>query len=192
MRVLQVFLIVALSALASVSKGQGAPSAKNSSLDQKLEHIRTNGAREHPDTAPTEFTEHEVNGYLASPEVKLPVGVRSVTLQAAPGIVTGNSRVDFDQIRAGSHSSNPLLSVFSGVHDVVVVAHAKGRGGQGFVDIDSVSLDGVEIPQFVLELFVEKYLQPKYPQIGLRSRFTLPNRIDTAVVGTHKLVIAQK
>jgi hypothetical protein len=58
--------------------------------------------------------------------------------------------------------------------------------------VDSVSLDGVEIPEFVLELFAEKYLQPKNPQIGLDSQFALPNRIDTATVGLHKLIVTQK
>jgi hypothetical protein len=100
--------------------------------------------------------------------------------------------VDFDRVREGIHSSNPLLSIFSGVHDVVVIAHAHGAGGQGYVHVDSVSLDGVEIPEFVLELFVEKYLQPKNPQIGLDSQFALPDRIDTATVGVHKLIVTQK
>ncbi len=33
---------------------------------------------------------------------------------------------------------------------------------------------------FVLELFVEKYLKPKYPDIGIDSRFALPARVDSA------------
>jgi hypothetical protein len=100
--------------------------------------------------------------------------------------------VDFDRIRAGVRSSNPLLSIFSGVHDVVVATHAYGAGGQGYVHVDSVSLDGVGVPRFLLQLFVEKYLQPKYPQLGLDSRFSLPDRIDTATVGQHKLTVTQK
>jgi hypothetical protein len=41
-------------------------------------------------------------------------------------------------------------------------------------------------------MFVEKYLQPKYPGVGLDSKFALPARIDTATVGLHKLTITQK
>jgi hypothetical protein len=44
----------------------------------------------------------------------------------------------------------------------------------------------------VLELFVEKYLQPKYPNIGLDSEFDLPYKIDTAVVGRNQLTVTQK
>ena len=161
-------------------------------MERKLERIKSNGALPHPDQTPTEFTEHEINAYLASGKVKLPVGVRSVHLEGQPEIVTGTARVDFDQLKAGRRSSNPLLSVFTGIHDVVVVAHAHGAGGQAFVNVDSVSLDNVDIPRFVLQMFVDKYLQPKYPNIGLDSRFALPNRIDTARVGAHKLTVTQK
>jgi len=58
--------------------------------------------------------------------------------------------------------------------------------------VDSVSLDGVEIPHFALELFVEKYIQPRYPGIGIDSRFALPDKIDTATVGQHQLAVTQK
>ena len=124
--------------------------------------------------------------------VKLPVGVRSVVFQEQPGIVIGTSRVDFDQLKAGKNSYNPLLSIFSGLHDVVVTAHAYGAGREGFVHVDSVSLDGVEVPQFVLELFVEKYLKPKYSNIGIDSRFELPARVDAATLGLHRVTITQK
>jgi hypothetical protein len=85
-----------------------------------------------------------------------------------------------------------LLSLFSGIHDVVVVANATGAQGQGLVEVQLVLLDGIEIPRFVLELFVEKVLQPKYPNVGLESRFALPQKIDTAIVGANKLNITQK
>jgi hypothetical protein len=161
-------------------------------MEEKLRQLEDNARLPHPDQTPTTFTEQEANSYLASDEVKLPVGVQSVKLQGEPGIITGEAKVDFDRIREGTRSSNPLLSIFSGVHDVDVVAHAHGAGGQGYVHVDSVSLDGVEIPQFVLQLFVEKFLQPKYPQIGVDSQFALPDRIDIATVGRHKLAVTQK
>jgi len=167
-------------------------SAAVSSIERKLQHIQSNGALTRPDQAPTEFTEQEINAYFASGAIKLPAGVQSVNFQGQPEIVIATTRVDFDQIRAGSHSSNPLLSVFSGIHDVVVSAHVHGAGGQGYVNVDSVSLDGVEIPRFVLQMFVEKYLQPKYPGVGLESKFALPDRIDTAKVGLRKLTVTQK
>jgi hypothetical protein len=192
-------LAVLLTLLVAVVPGATAKRVSSSSvysssaasMERKLEHIKTNSALVRPNPAPTEFTEQEVNAYVASGDVKLPAGVQAVTFQGEPGIITGNARVDFDQLRTG-RGSNPLLSIFGGTHDVVVVAHAYGAGGKGFVHVDSVLLDGVEIPPFVLELFVEKYLRPKYPNLGIDSQFPLPDRVDAAAVELHKLVLTQK
>jgi hypothetical protein len=177
----------------SWSQSQSNPSSgPAASAERKLQHVESNGAQMHPDPAPTEFSEQEINAYVASGNVKLPAGVQSVAFQAQPGVVIGNARVDFDQLKAGKNSYNPLLSIFSGMHDAVVSAHAHGANGQGLVHVDSVSLDGVEVPDFVLQLFVEKYLKPRYPNVGIDSRFALPVRVDSATVGLHKVIVIQK
>ena len=161
-------------------------------MERKLQRIESNSRAARPDQTPTVFTEQEANAYLASEKVSLPVGVQSLKLQGEPEVITGTAEIDFDRIREGTNSSNPLLSIFSGVHEVVVVAHAHAAGKEGFVHVDTVSLDGVEVPRFVLQLFVENFLQPKYPQFGLDSRFALPDRLDTAKVGLHQLAVTQK
>jgi hypothetical protein len=177
----------------SLSESRSLPNpALIASFEKKLQHVQSNSNQKQPDSSPTEFSEQEINAYFASGKVELPNGVQSVVCQEQPGIVIGTSRVDFDQLKAGKNSYNPLLSVFSGLHDVVVSTHAHGSKGEGFVHVDSVSLDGVEVPQFVLELFVEKYLKPKYPNVGIDSRFALPARVDAATVGLRKVTLIQK
>jgi hypothetical protein len=187
-----VLATVLIPTCSSFGKRNRAISADAASMERKLRHVESNGVSSHPDPAPTEFTEKEINAYFAAGKMQLPRGVRSVRFQSEPGVVRGTARVDFEQVKAGISSYNPLLSVFTGVHDVVVVARANGAGGQGLVQVDSVSLDGIDVPRFALQLFVEKYVQPKYPDIGLNSRFQLPDRIDRAIVGQHKLTVIQK
>jgi len=196
MRLAGALLVVATFAL-FIARPDGviAGSSQNgaaASVQAKLQHIERNADREHPDPTPTEFSDQEINTYFSAGEVKLPAGVQSVTFQEQPGVVTASCRVNFDELKAGQRSANPLLSLFSGIHDVVVVANAKGTGGQGVVEVQSVMLDEVEIPRFVLDLFVEKFLQPKYPDIGIDSHFPLPQKIDAAVVGAQKLSVIQK
>lgn len=166
-----------------------AEAARGSS---KIKHVRQNAERPNPDPTPTVLTEHELNAYLASGEVTLPKGVQKLQVAGQPGVIMARARVNFDDIVAGARSSNPLLGLFSGVHDVSAVAHASGTGGQGQVHVDSIALDGVAVPRMALELFVSRYLKPRYPNLGIDSTFKLPERINAATVGSHNLTVAQR
>ncbi len=180
--------------VAGISLGWSIPATESAaaSAQRKVDHLEANGALPHPDPAPTEFTEQEINAYIASGKVRLPEGVQSVHLVGVDGTVTGTARVDFDQVKTGRKSSNPLLSMFSGIHEVEVQAHAHGSNGTGTVHVDSVALDGAEIPRFLLELFVDKYVTPKYPGVGLDTKVPLPGKIDSATIGKHTLTVVQK
>jgi hypothetical protein len=163
-----------------------------SSMEMKLQHISANAGATPPDQTPTELTDAEVNAYFAAGRVDLPNGVKSVVFSTQPGVISGTARVDFDQVRQGRSNYNPLLSVFNGEHNVGVIAEAHGAGGQGFVHVQKVTLDDVEIPNFALQMFVEKYVTNKYPNVGLDSQFRLPEGIDTATVGSHQVTVTQK
>jgi hypothetical protein len=162
------------------------------SMQRKLDHINQNAQNNPPDQTPTVMTEEEVNDYLAYGTVKLPLGVRKVTLRGQSGVINALVNVDFDEIRGGQRSPNPLLAIFSGRHDVRLDADAAGSGGQGKVHVRNVSIDGVDVPAVALEYFVQKYVTPKYPNVGIDSQFQLPARIDLATVGYHKLTVTQK
>jgi hypothetical protein len=160
--------------------------------DQKFRHIESNSRRTQPDPTPTVLTENEINAYLATHQTELPKGVSKVRFTGSPGDITTDALVDFDQVTARAESSNPLLSLFTGTHDVQVVSHAWGRNGTGQVHIDSVSIGGIPVPHIALQYFVDKYIKPKHPNYGLDSRFRLPDRIATATVGVHQLTVVQK
>ena len=162
------------------------------SLQTKLDHIQQNGEQDHPDQAPTVMTEDEVNDYIADGRITLPRGVKKLKMEGRSGIVTAFLNVDFDEIREGQNSSNPMLSLFSGQHDVRVEADASGSGREGRVHAREVTIDGFSVPRMALEYFVSKYITPKYPNVGIDSQFQLPNKIDIATVGYHKVTVTQK
>jgi hypothetical protein len=190
--------LVALVCLALTAATETKPAAaqKQASLAdsaaQKLGRLQRNGIQQKPDQTPVVLTDEELNAYFAEGRVKLPKGVKSVRYSTEPGIISADTEVNFDEVRAGQESSNPLLAIFSGVHDVQVVAHAAGSGGLGRVQVESVALDGVKVPRFALEMFVDKFIRPKYPQAGLDSQFKMPARVDLAVVGDKQLTLTQK
>lgn len=162
------------------------------SLQRKLDHIQKNGKLAHPDQTPTVMTEDEINDYFAAGRVKLPQGVKKVTFQMQSGVITGLATIDFDEIRAGQRSSNPLLSIFSGTHNVRAEADAAASGGKGKVHVRTASIDGITVPRMALEYFLSKYITPKYPNVGMDSEFQLTDKIDMAIVGYHKITVTQK
>lgn len=190
---LTVLMLAVVCCASQVPSRRGdAQSMAVASTERKLRRIESVGSSPHPPPTRTELSEEEINAYFAAGKVDLPAGVESVRFESEPGVVKATTRVDFERIKAGRSLFNTLLEVFRGVHDVDVVAHAHAAAGVGYVEVDSVSLDGVEIPRFVLQLFVANYIQSKYPNLGLDSSFRLPDRIDQATVGVHELTVTQK
>ena len=184
--------IITLFTTCMLSQQPGSQHRLAASLQRKLDHIQQNGRLAHPDPTPTVMTEEEINDYFAAGRVKLPDGVKKVTFQGQSGVLTGVATIDFDEIRAGQRSSNPLLSLFNGIHVVRVEADAAASGGKARVHTRTVSIDGIEVPRMALEYFINKYLKPKYPNVGIDSEFQLEDKIDTAIIGYHKLTVTQR
>ncbi len=160
-------------------------------LRSKLDYLQQNGKRSNPDPRPTTISEDEVNAHFSRPDTKLPRGVKSVHFSSSPGMITAVAIVDFDEIRNGK-PGNALLNLFQGQHEVNAVARANGTHFHGEVDIVSVLLDGVEVPGFLLEIFAQKYVAPRYPGVGLETRFVMPARVETAIIGHHRLTLTQR
>lgn len=164
-------------------------------MQRKLQYIEQNGGKSQPNPAPTVLSEQEVNAWFASPYAKLPKGVRSLRVNGNTGQITASASIDFDAVkegRSGGGGFNPLMSMFNGIHEVQIAADAVAEGGQAQVHVQTVSIDDVNVPRFALEFFVEHYLKPKYPNVGLDTTFDPGYRIDTATVGRHQLTIVQK
>ena len=158
----------------------------------RLHHIQQNGMSATPDSAPTVLPDDEGNAYFAAGRVKLPASVQQLRYSTTPGTVNAVARIDFDVLTQNSTSSNPLLSLFSGVHDVRVIAGASAQNGTATVTAQSVEIDGIPVPRMALEYFVNKYLTSKFPNVGMTSHFKLPSRVDSAKVDAAKVIVYQR
>ena len=167
-------------------------SAEYRSIQQKLAWLKQNGAKVHPDPKPVELTEPEVNAYFNEGGVKMPKGVSHLRLSSQGSSIDGHAQVNFEQIMEGRGSNNPLYSLFNGTHEVHAKAEGSGVNGVGSIKVQSVDFDGITIPQFALEWFVQHYLTPKYPNVGMTSTFKMPLRIQSATVETGKVRLTQR
>jgi hypothetical protein len=194
------FLILAtISASSLFLASQPAPvanpghfSAAAQRFQSKLDYLERNAKSNPVQRRSTQVNADEVNAWFREGGYKLPQGVQKVVFHSQPDTIQADATVDFDAVKEGRRNLNPLLSMFSGVHEVQVTANASAQNGQGRVTIQTVSIDGVSVPHLALELFVNKYLKPKYPNVGLENEFEMPDRIDTATVGNDNALLTQK
>ncbi|MCU1285731.1 MAG: hypothetical protein JWO13_2081 [Acidobacteriales bacterium] len=162
------------------------------SMQRKVDFLKRNATLTPADPRPTVFSQTEINAYFAQRRVPMPEGVKSVTFTLETGEVTARTHVDFDELTAKARSNNPLLAIFSGTHDVQVVATADGSEGTAHVSVKSVALDGVGIPRMALEMFIERFVNPKFPTVRLDGDYKLPVRIDTVQIGHRTGTVTQK
>jgi len=163
------------------------------SFQKKVDFIKTNAVAQHPSTKPTLFSQEEINAYFSERRLKMPGGVQKVTFDLQPDQVTAMTRVDFEQLRQSRPSMNPLLAVFDGVHDCQVMARAESAGpGRVRVRVESVNIDGMNVPRMALQMFVNHYVKPKYPNVDLDAEYKLPVRMDSATIRAQEGVIVQK
>lgn len=178
---------------AAMAQNRGAQhTADYRSAERKLSAITEFDANPPKGGRITVLTDAEINAYFAEGGVQWSDGLSDVRIDDQPSVINGSAQVDFDKITAKSRSNNPLMMLFTGVHTVRVTAQAAAVKGRGSIKVQSVSLDGLEIPRTALEFFVEKYLQPKYPEADLDTVIGMPNRIDSAIVGDHQITFVQR
>ncbi|HWC18862.1 MAG TPA: hypothetical protein VG498_17765 [Terriglobales bacterium] len=176
--------------------GQQPRSKRFSPLAQrfqdKLDFLERNSHSQPVQRRSTQLNADEANAWFREGGYKLPQGVKRVIFHGQPDNIIANTTVDFDEVKEGKRNLNPLLSVFSGVHDVEIRAAASAQNGQGHVTIQSVAIDDIGVPHLALEMFVKRYITPKYPDVGLDNSFQMPDRIDTATIGHETALLTQR
>jgi len=145
--------------------------------------------------SPVRITELEANSYLHFElSSALPAGVSQARLTFQPGRVHGSVLVDFDKLKEGLRTPPHPIADFllRGEHTIVVEGTASGANGIGEFRLERVMLDGVPLPQLVVEFLIEHYLRPRYPNAAIDRPFRLPYSIDSFRAETGSVVLAGK
>lgn len=132
-----------------------------------------------------------VNSYFAGPgRARLPRGISHLLLSSQPGEIIGSARVNFDEIRAGRRL-NPLLGqMFTGTHQLVATARVvSDRAPAAQLDIDSVAIDGQQIPNVLIDLALLEFVQPRHPEISRHFAVRLPRHVRRALVGNNRVTL---
>jgi hypothetical protein len=190
------FLCGAL-AVASASARQAPTRAEGDSMERKLASITERGTLPPEKLSPTvktTFSDRELNAYLMfNGQSRLPVGLREprVTVPAANRF-DGRAVVDLDEVRR-SKDYGFLGLLLQGVHELKISGTFSGSNGKGVVHISAASLDGVSVPQSLVDTLVNHFSKtPDMPGgFQLDKPFDLPSRIRTLQMQSGMVTVVQ-
>jgi hypothetical protein len=145
------------------------------SARQKFDQIETGSLR--AGTRVT-LTPQELDAYVAH---EAPAGVRNPhLLLPSPGVATGTALIDFGKLRRaqGKPPGWLMSKLLDGERPVTVTARIRSAGGQATVDVQQVSISGMQIDGQVLDFLIQNFLLAMYPEATVGRPFELGHRIE--------------
>jgi hypothetical protein len=142
---------------------------------RKLDRISSDQLRP---GARVELTVGELSAYA---QHEAPAGVRQARLEIAPsGLATGSALINFNELqRSQGHPPGWLMSkLLEGEHPVSVTARLTSGNGKARVDVQRVTISGVDISGGTLDFLIHNFLLELYPAAAVDRPFELAHHID--------------
>ncbi len=183
------------------SAGSGISEAAATQMEQKLARLLEHaGNAEHAagnagSPAPTVLSEDEINSYFQYKlGTRTPKGVSEIQLDLHPDRPSGAAMVDFEQVKAASKKPvNPLLDhLLTGRKPISVAGRFTSSGGSGLFHLEQVSIGGLTLKGYLLDLVVRSFVLPRYPQVAIGRPFELPANIEQITVEEGRARIVQR
>ncbi|HKE29604.1 MAG TPA: hypothetical protein VKB88_44955 [Bryobacteraceae bacterium] len=125
-----------------------------------------------------ELTERELNAYA---QHEAPSGVRNLKLDITPsGLATGSALIDFNEVqRAQGRQLGWLMSkLLEGERPVSVTARITSSNHQARVDVERVTVSGLELDGATLDFLIHNVLLSVYPDAAVDRPFELAHRVE--------------
>jgi hypothetical protein len=188
-------LVVSLAAAAALAAGALSP-ADSDRLQRKIDVIREHDLTGQSGPRRTPVSESELNSYLTYGLAgTLPDGVTEPFVQIeATGRLSARAVVDLTVVNAGRSSGRfDPLSLLSGKLPVAVVGMLTARAGEARITLESTTISGAPVPEFLLQALVSYYTRsPEHPDgISIGEPFALPSGIREIQFGRGAAVIVQ-
>lgn len=159
-------------------------------LQNKIDAVKK--AEEDPKRPPSatrvELSEAELESYvLYSLREKIPAQIDSIDVQLDPGTIGADTQITFDSKGTG----NPIVdALIGGTHNLFVKGKLAGSEGRGKFDLEEVRVDGIPVPNMLIQTLFKKYVKPKYPDADLNEPFDLPWGIEEITLLQRKAIVA--
>jgi len=138
-------------------------------------------------SARTQLSESELQSYVFySLKDDIPAQLDSVTVQLEQDTVGCDTQVTFNSNATG----NPVLDgLVGGTHNLSLRGRLIGREGRGKFDLQGAQVDGIPVPNVLLQALIKRYVKPKYPEVDLNEPFDLPWEIQEVKLESGKATV---
>ena len=172
------------------SASTGAQNAERAaaSLESKINTIKKADAdKKRHERARLDITETELESYVMVYLRKdIPIQIESVRAHLTPGVVAADTRLT---IPAGTTGNTLVDALVTGTHNLLISGKLTAAKGEGKFDLQSLSVDGIPVPNILIDALLRKYAKPKYPDVDLKEPFDLPWGIQSIDIGQGKATV---
>jgi hypothetical protein len=167
-----IFYGIAANSESSASKNLSEKAAQ--SLQTKIDAIKK--AADTPNqkhgSKRVQLSEGELESYVFySLKDDIPAHLDSIDVQLGEDTVGCDTQITFNSNATG----NPLLdTLVGGTHNLSVRGKLIAREGRGKFNLQEVQVDGIPVPNVLIQALIKRYVKPKYPEVDLNEPFDLP------------------
>ena len=166
------FYVVAANSQSGPSKNISERAAK--SLQTKIDAIKKasdNPNHKHGSTR-VQLSEAEMQSYIFySLKDDIPAHIDMVDVQVGEDTVGCETQITFNSNATG----NPVWdALVGGTHNLAVKGKLIARESRGKFDLQEVQVDGIPVPNVLIQALIKRYVKPKYPEVDLNEPFDLP------------------
>ena len=134
-----------------------------------------------------EVSEVELESYvLFHLRDDIPARLDAMDVKLTEGAVAADTKMTFAPDTTGNTVTDLLLS---GTHSFFVKGKLSAAGTRGKFELEEVKVDGIPVPNVLVEVLIAKYVKPKYPDVDLNAPFTMPWGIESLVITPGKTTI---
>ena len=144
------------------------------SLQMKIDAIKKaadNPSHKHG-SARVQLSEAELQSYVFySLKDDIPAHIDSMDVQVGEDTVGCDTQITFNSNATG----NPVLdALVGGTHNLALKGKLIARDSRGKFDLQEVQVDGIPVPNVLIQALIKRYVKPKYPEVDLNEPFDLP------------------
>ena len=154
------------------------------SLEEKIIVIReADMSRSRPPSAAdtVEVTETEMESFVVYAMAdEIPARVDSIDVEIESGMISAATELTFDSEESTGNVVIDML--IESTHSLFVKGMLEGSGGRGKFQLSQVRVDGFPVPLIIVELLVDRFVTPRYPQVDLDEPFDIPWGIEAIIL----------